>query len=36
MSNKTTVNQERVDAFVGKVMGDASATMTTILAVLGD
>ncbi|HXV64490.1 MAG TPA: SAM-dependent methyltransferase, partial [Vicinamibacteria bacterium] len=30
------LNQERMEAFVGKVMGDASATMTTILAILGD
>ncbi len=36
MSNEAAVNEEKVGEFVGKVMGDASATMTTILAVLGD
>ena len=30
------MDQEKMEAFVGKVLGDTSATMTSILAILGD
>jgi SAM-dependent methyltransferase len=30
------LNQEKMETFVGKVLGDSSATMTTMLAILGD
>ena len=30
------MDQEKMEAFVGKVLGDTSATMTSLLAILGD
>ena len=31
-----TMDQERMEAFVGKVLGDTSATMATAFAIIGD
>ena len=36
MSKRPPIDQAKVEAFVGKVLGDTSATMVTILAVIGD
>jgi SAM-dependent methyltransferase len=36
MATATEFDSAKVEAFVGKVLGDASATMSTMLAVLGD
>jgi SAM-dependent methyltransferase len=36
MMNKADIDQANAEAFVGKVLGDTSATFTTILAVIGD
>src|SRR5437867_3951566 len=35
-SSTPALDQEKMEAFVGKVLGDTSATMATLLAVLGD
>ena len=36
MTSQPVLNQAKMEAFVHKVLGDTSATLTTILAVLGD
>jgi|RhiMetdeSRZDD1v2_1073273.scaffolds.fasta_scaffold232058_2 SAM-dependent methyltransferase len=36
MSDQPALDQAKMEAFVHKVLGDTSATLTTILAVLGD
>src|SRR5947208_8050731 len=36
MSKQPSVNQAKVEAFVGKVLLDTSATMVTMLVVIGD
>src|SRR2546427_6300442 len=36
MTNHPAVDQAKMEAFVGKVLGDTSAALTTTLAVLGD
>ena len=36
MTSQPVLNQTKMEAFVHKVLGDTSATLTTILAVLGD
>jgi len=36
MESEPALDQAKMDAFVHKVLGDTSATMTTTLAVLGD
>lgn len=36
MRNQPAIEQAKVEAFVGKVLGDTSATLVTILAVIGD
>jgi hypothetical protein len=33
---QTTIDQSKQEAFVHKVLGDTSATMTTLLASIGD
>lgn len=35
-TQQQNIDQQKQEAFVGKVLGDSSATMTTLLAVLGD
>src|SRR2546425_13301558 len=36
MTNHPAVDQAKMEAFVGKVLGDTSAALTTTLAVIGD
>src|SRR5262245_46510821 len=36
MTRQEPLDQAKTEEFVGKVLGDASATLTTILAALGD
>ena len=36
MTSQSALDQARMEAFVGKVLGDTSAALTTTLAVLGD
>ena len=36
MTNQPALDQAKMEAFVGKVLGDSSAALTTTLAVLGD